>query len=133
MIPCHICGQDASLGRIAGLPPAPDSQKLALCPRHDSPENRKLLEMAWSLHLTRAIADAESVRRFKAAPPARKIITVRFTAGGTISFQGAGCSPTPHNTLCIEEEDGGRIYIPMQQVREYTVRQAPPGENAAGS
>jgi hypothetical protein len=124
MIPCHVCGQDASTGWIVGLPPAPDSQKLALCSRHDTPKNRSLLERTWSDLLTRAIAAEESVIRHKASPPARKVITVRFTAGGVLSFVGANCAPTEHNTLCVEEEDGGRTYIPMHQVRDYTVRPA---------
>jgi hypothetical protein len=57
----------------------------------------------------------------------RKLITVRFTAGGLLSFMGTGCSPTEHNTLCIEEEDGGRTYIPMLQIRDYSVRPAAAG------
>ncbi|MDR2077326.1 MAG: hypothetical protein LBP61_10435 [Desulfovibrio sp.] len=122
MIPCHVCGRDASTGWIVGLPPSPDSQKLALCSRHDTPKNRILLEKSWTALLTRSIAAAESVIRHKASPPARKIVTIRFTAGGALSFTATRCVPTNHSTLCIEEEDGGRTYIPMPQIRDYTVR-----------
>jgi hypothetical protein len=130
MIPCHVCGQDASTGWIAGLPPSPDSQKLALCSLHDTPENRNLLEKAWNDLLAQSIATAVSLARRKASPPERKIITVRFTAGGALSFLGTRCAPTEHNTLCIEEEDGGRTYIPMPQIRDYTVRPAAAREQA---
>jgi hypothetical protein len=131
MIPCQICGLDASTGWIAGLPPSPDSQKLALCARHDTPKNRHLLEEIWISYITRSIAAAESIARYRASPPARKIITVRFSAGGVLSFTGARCSPTEHGTLCIEEEDGSQTYIPMIQVRDYTV--CPAREEAADS
>jgi hypothetical protein len=83
-----------------------------------------LLEKIWISFLTRSIATAESIARYKASPPARKIITVRFSAGGALSFTGARCAPTEHGTLCIEEEDGSQTYIPMIQVRDYTVRPA---------
>lgn len=54
------------------------------------------------------------------------LITVRFNSGGMLSFTGSGCRPTEQHTLCIEEADGGRTFIPLQHIREYTVSPALP-------
>ena len=126
MIPCQVCGKDASTHWVAGLPPAPDSQKTGLCAEHDTPENRTKALRAWQEMLAADIATVESLARYKAAPEER-LITVRFTGGGTLSFTGTSCRPTDQNTLCIEEVDGARTFIPLQQVREYTITPVPAG------
>ena len=120
MIPCRICGIDASTNWVTGLPPAPDSQKMALCAEHDTPQNRALVIKDWQQMLTGDIATAASVARHKAAPEMR-LITVRFNGGGMLSFTGTGCTPTEHNSLRIDEADGSRTFVPLDQVREYTV------------
>ena len=120
MIPCRVCGKDASTHWVTGLPPAPDSQKMALCPAHDTPGNRATVMLDWQNMLAGGIAAVTSVARHKAAPT-MKLVTVRFIGGGMLSFTGIDCRPTEQNTLCIEEADGSRTFIPLQQVREYTV------------
>ena len=127
MIPCQICGKDASLGWITGLPPAPDSQKMALCAEHDTPANRAMVSREWQKMLAGDIAAATTIARHKADVDAKSVlINVRFTGGGMLSFTGIGCKPTEQNTLRIEEADGRLTFIPLQQVREYTVSPALP-------
>lgn len=121
MIFCYICNKDASAGWATGFIPAPDSQKLALCPEHDTPVNRKLVEMAWNKLLERDLAAFSKVSMQKAAP-ATLVATVHFTGGGMLSFTCTSIKPTPHGTLQIDLLDGSRTFLPMQHVREYSAR-----------
>ncbi|MDL2316113.1 hypothetical protein LJC59_03420 [Desulfovibrio sp. OttesenSCG-928-A18] len=120
MIPCYICGKDASTGWTKGFVPAPDSQKLALCIAHDSPENRLRVEEAWRELRLHDLATMTELARQKAAPE-RNIVSVHFTGGGMLSFICSGCAPTGHGTLRIEQEDGSHTYIPMRHIREYSL------------
>ncbi len=124
MIPCFICGKDASTGWIKGLPPAPDSQKLALCSEHDTPAERVRVAQAWERLLQREIAAGSELAAYKAMKPPQ-ILTVRFTAGGVLSFVCTHCEPTPHDTLRIATQDGSYTFIPMRQIAEYTLSPAP--------
>jgi hypothetical protein len=121
VIPCRICGRDASTGRVRGFVPAPDSQKLALCPEHDTEENRAAMERDWRELLEKDLALAVSLAEHKAAP-AVYAVTVRFIGGGTLSFTCLSCAPTAQNTLRIAEPDGTQTFIPMRHVRDYAVR-----------
>lgn len=121
MIPCHICGKDASTGWTKGFSPAPDNQKLALCAEHDTPKNRLLVSRAWRELHERDISAMTAVARHKAAP-ALQVVSVHFTGGGMLSFTCTACTPTAQGTLRIEDADGKQTYIPMQHIREYTIR-----------
>jgi hypothetical protein len=45
-----------------------------------------------------------------------------------LSFLCTACTPTAQGTLCIEHPDGERTFIPMQHVREYSLRPYVPEE-----
>ncbi len=121
MILCRVCGKDASTGWVKGHVPAPDSLKMALCSEHDTPENRAAVTKDWHQAQVRALD-----RRVKLAAEKTgavpQTVQVRFSAGGLRSFTCRACFPTEHNTLCLEGLDGARTYIPLDQIREYTVR-----------
>lgn len=121
MIPCHICGIDASTGWTKGFVPAPDSQKMALCAQHDTEENRRLVAAAWLARQEKAVATLTTVARQKSSPGIQ-LATVHFTGGGMLSFTCTRCAPTQQGTLLIEQPDGTHTFIPMQHVREYTIR-----------
>ena len=121
MIPCHICGKDASTGWTRGFIPAPDSQKLALCAEHDTPQNRLIVSRLWRDLNTQEIAAATAVARHKAAP-ILQVVSVHFAGGGMLSFTCTACAPTGQGTLRIDDADGKQTYIPMQHIREYVVR-----------
>jgi hypothetical protein len=130
MIPCRICGRDASTGRVRGFVPAPDSQKLALCPEHDTAANREAMEREWQQLLEKEAALALSIAGRKAAPRVYAV-TVRFTGGGTLSFTCLSCAPTPQDTLRIEAPDGAQTFIPLRHIRDYSVRTRLFGEGDA--
>lgn len=122
MIPCYVCGKDASTGWTKGFVPARDSQKFALCAEHNTPENRLGVAKAWDAMLVRDMAVMADVLAFKAAVPSLQTATVHFTGGGMLTFTCLSCSPTEQGTLCLETAPGARSYIPMQHIREYSIR-----------
>jgi hypothetical protein len=121
MIPCFVCGKDASASWTAGFAPSPDSQKLALCKEHDTPEQRRAVEQAWQEKQTRELA-AYSLVAIQKAAHVKKLATVHFTSGGMLSFTCTDIGPTEHGTLRIEQSDGTQTFLPMHQVKEYSVR-----------
>jgi hypothetical protein len=121
MIPCHICEKDASTGWNIGFIPAPDSQKLALCPEHDTHHNRLIVSKAWHALHEREISIMTSVAKHKASP-GLQVVSIHFTGGGMISFVCTACFPTDHGTLRIDDPDGKQTYIPILHIREYAVR-----------
>lgn len=121
MIPCYICGRDASAGWTAGFAPAPDSQKLALCALHDSPERRREVEEDWQKRQIRDLAVYSQVATQKAAP-VKMLVTVNFSGGGMLTFTCSAVSPTEYGTLRIEQLDGTLTFLPLQHVKEYSVR-----------
>ena len=127
MIPCFICGNDASTGWTQGFAPSPDSQKLALCAEHDNPQNRVLAEQAWLKKQKADLAAFTLVARQKASP-AVQLASVHFTGGGMLSFTCIDAVPTPQGTLRIEQLDGTQTFIPMQHIREYALRPYIPDE-----
>jgi hypothetical protein len=121
MIPCYICKKDASAGWTTGFAPAPDSQKLALCAEHDTPENRRKVEAAWRELQEKDLAAYAQVTRQKAAPHIQ-VASVRFAGGGMLSFTCTSAEPTPQGTLRIEQADGSQTFIPMQHIINYALR-----------
>jgi hypothetical protein len=117
MIPCYICGKDASTGWIKGFTPAPDSQKLALCAEHDNGKNRLDVVSAWQTMIIENLAAGMSMARQKISPLLRTA-NIRFTGGGMLSFLCTACFPTEQGTLRLEGPDGSQTYIPLQHVRE---------------
>lgn len=122
MIPCFICGKDASVGWTKGFTPAPDSQKMALCAEHNTPENRLRVIKAWNAMLRDDLSVLNEIAKHKASAPGLHMANVQFTGGGMLSFVCTACTPTEQGTLRIEAPDGTLNYIPMQHVREYSVR-----------
>ncbi len=120
MILCHICRKDASTGWSKGFAPAPDSQKLALCAEHDTPENRLSVCRAWQAMQEQDLAAFNLLTRHKAAPNILTA-TVHFSGGGMLTFSCTAVTPTSQGTLRIDQLDGTQTFIPMQHIREYAV------------
>lgn len=121
MIPCYICGQDASTSWVKGFTPSPDSQKMALCAEHNNQENRLAVANAWQQQLLADIAlRADIVRQRKAQ--AEQVLSVHFAGGGMLSFICTACEPTEHGALRVESADGAQTFIPLLHVRDYALR-----------
>lgn len=120
MIPCHVCGKDASTGWTMGFAPAPDSQKMALCAEHDTPSNQDKVREDWEKTLTKSIGLTNDLIMHKAAPGVQ-LLTVRFVGGGLLTFTCLDCEPTSQGSLRVDEVDGRHTFIPLQHVRTYSL------------
>lgn len=129
MLPCFVCGNDASTGWIKGFAPSPDSQKLALCAEHNTAANRLAVANAWKEALRKDIAGQIAVAGHKMRP-CIQTATVRFMAGGLLSFLCTACAPTEQGTLRIDHPDGERTFIPLQHIRAYSLRPCMPEDSA---
>ena len=125
MLPCAICGKDAATGWIVGFAPAPDSQKMALCPLHDSPDNRRRILRAWKETIRREMANAARIAAYQAARIPLFLLTIYFSSGGSVSLPSLACEQTDHNTLKVHNQDGSVSFFPMQQVRRYDMAPLP--------
>ncbi len=125
MIPCMICGKDASTSWVYGFSPAPDSLKAGLCRAHDSPKNRELAIARWQEDREREIEIAEEVSLYKAAPNVKKLV-VHYIGGGIATFSCIGFQAMTHDikggagSLRIDELNGRQTFIPMAHVKKYT-------------
>lgn len=120
MVPCYICGKNSAGGWVAGLPPAPDSQKTGLCPEHDNIENRALAFKAWQDLLTHEIqVQLETVRHEEDAPPLK--LVVQFMDGGKTVISCRSFGVTGEDMLEIHDADGERKFYPLRHIRSYKV------------
>ena len=129
MLPCFICGKDAGTGWILGFPPAPDSQKLALCKAHDLAENRQKVIECWQKMLQDKIGAVTRAQALKAGGTL-KLLSLYFVGGGFISLPGISIALSGNNTLALTTPEGGKVFFPLQMVRNYALTDIT-GESAA--
>ncbi len=118
MIPCYICGKDASAGWIAGLPPAPDSQKVGLCRQHDNIPNRADAFQAWQDLLTGEIEMQLENRKLESGGLPFKLV-IQFLGGGNVVVPCHSFGVVDGATLETVDTNGERRYFPLQHVRSY--------------
>ncbi len=117
---CFICGQAADDGWVYGFQPAPTSHKLALCKTHNIPSNQEDAIRAWGAWLEKAILQNEQATK-NSLKVHHYDVTVFYTSGGVNHFACISCQPTSHGTLRLQELDGTCRYIPLAQVKNYSV------------
>lgn len=120
MIPCHVCGKNASPGWVVGFPPAPDSLKMGLCPEHDTESMRETVFSLWQDMLSGRIGAKNTATA--PAPLLDLQVTVLFIAGGSMSFLCEQHTVTSQGTLELQQKNGGSTFIPLHQIKSYTVK-----------
>ena len=120
MIPCYICGQDVAGGWVAGLPPAPDSQKSGLCPKHDSIPNRAKAFKAWQDLLAKEIAVQIDNSKQQPERPALKL-SIKFLDGGKIIIESQSFGLVDNTILEVLNMKGEKQFYPLQHIRSYYV------------
>lgn len=119
MIPCHICGKDSGAHWVTGYVPAPDSQKMALCAKHDTPENRRRIHAAWYSAMVENIKNATKNAAYFATRGALYMLSIHFSAGGSLSMPCHEVTVTGQNTLKVTAPDGALSFFPMQHIKRY--------------
>ncbi|MDL2306678.1 hypothetical protein LJC48_01430 [Desulfovibrio sp. OttesenSCG-928-C06] len=120
MIPCFICGQNAETGWIQGFPPAPDSQKLGLCPRHNTRDNRNKVKEAWQDFMRSSIGTHARNEAFRSAATPH-ILKIFFIGGGTISVPCMDVSTPDKDLLKVITPEAEAVFFPLRQVLRYSI------------
>lgn len=121
MVTCHVCGKNAVSGWIYGIPPAPDRQKLGLCPQHDTTENRRIVRRQW-IRLMEEEASRAMARRPGDDKPHGYEVEIDFMDGGrrTIACKAYDVMEK-QDLLAITAEDEA-VFYPLQHIRTFRVR-----------
>lgn len=119
MIPCQICGKDSAAHWVTGYIPAPDSQKMGLCAEHDTPENRKKIRLDWYRAMILNIRTATQNAAYFATRGALFMLTIHYSAGGSLSLPCLEASVTEHSTLKVTAPDGALSFFPMRHIKRY--------------
>ena len=120
MIPCLICGQDAGTGWIVGFPPAPDSQKMALCKKHDLPEHREKTQQAWLRFMYDRLEELTRNEQYRHGGGER-LLSIYFNGGGSLSLPCASYAVTEDQAIKILTPSQETIFFPLSQVRNYAL------------
>lgn len=124
MIPCHVCGQDIGGGWSIGFPPAPDSQKMGLCRKHDRADMREQVQKAWQELIYQELEENNRNSAYRAGD-IPQLLSIYFTGGGSISIPCSSFSllggVAEGKTLRIITPGGESIYFPLGQVRNYAL------------
>jgi hypothetical protein len=137
MVKCHVCGKDASAGWICGIPPAADSQKLGLCPEHDSVEQRAEVLEAWERLLQNRLEHmARGMRRSPSGAAPGYRVHVHYREGGVRSVDCTAYDVTQDKDLLLCTAGGGYEFFPLQHVKHFRVEElqsAPRAGDEAGT
>lgn len=120
MIPCHVCGKDIGGGWVVGFPPAPDSQKIGLCRRHDQAAWREQAVKAWQELIYRELEKSNRNAACRAGD-ILQLLSIYFTGGRAISIPCASFGVIEGKTLKVLTPGGENIYFPLGQVRNYAL------------
>ena len=119
MIPCHICGNDSGAHWVTGYIPAPDSQKMALCRKHDTAENREMIRQDWDKAMEDNIKTSTRNAAYFATRGALFMLSIHFTAGGSLNLPCLEAAVTEQKTLKVTAPDGAQSFFPMQHIKRY--------------
>ena len=121
MINCLICGKDAAPGWHTGLPPAPDSQKVGLCLKHDSPANRALAEKKWREIMNLAVENEQETEAMHSLGASVQPLTLEilFIDGGRIDVPCKSFRPTDGDVLEVTSLENRLIFYPLRHIRRY--------------
>jgi hypothetical protein len=133
MVSCHVCGQEVISGWICGVIPAHDRYKLGLCPEHDTPENRAVVESEWDELLQGELAAAMTERRAQAESPVAHEVRILFLDGGIKIVRCQRFEITGDKDLLLLEGDGKAIFYPLQHIRSFETSEIDPRIDPASS
>ncbi len=114
MIPCHVCGKDASNHWTLGLTPSSDSLKTGLCAEHDSQEHRSAAAKAWEHHMRHEISRTIDLQARGQGAAASYVLTIFYSGGGTEQVKCA--------THAIFEDMALQVTTPDGNIRCYLLR-----------
>ncbi|MFV0423300.1 hypothetical protein [Oleidesulfovibrio sp.] len=119
MIPCHVCGQDASTHWILGLTPSCDSFKTGLCTIHDNEENRAAASKAWQKFMYSEVS--KTIRLQASGHKPQYTLTVRYADGGSESMPCLFYSIFENMALQVTPPEGPTRFYLLRYIKSYEV------------
>lgn len=119
MVPCQVCGKDATGGWIHGFVPSPDSLKVGLCPEHDTQAARRVMKAHWRKLMQREIAAYNTTNEQQHGRVEQQMLALRFVDGGTQEFVCAGCTVQAGVTLQVLLPDGTLRFFPVSRLQQW--------------
>lgn len=119
MVNCHVCGREVISGWICGVIPAHDKYKLGLCPEHDNPENRAVVELEWEELLQGELASTMAELRVQSEAPTAYEVRILFLDGGAKILRCHRFEVTGDQDLLLVEADGKTVFYPLQHIRSF--------------
>jgi len=126
MVSCHVCGTEVISGWICGVIPAHDKYKLGLCPTHDTPAERTIVEKEWEALLQGELAFLLAERRAVAQPPVACEIRIRFLDGGVKILRCLSYNVTSDKELLVLNTERMHEFYPLQHIRSFQVHEIDP-------
>ncbi|MBG0774615.1 hypothetical protein [Oleidesulfovibrio alaskensis] len=119
MVPCLICGKDASTGWLLGLSPSPDSLKVALCAGHDTAENRTLAAAAWEKLMHGEVARLIQLHAVPFRSRTPYVLTVRYVDGGSESTPCVAHAVFENMALQVTPPEGAVRYYLLRYIKSF--------------
>lgn len=127
MVRCDVCGKEVLSGWICGVVPADDTHKLGLCPDHDTPEQRADVQEKWERLLHEKLQRTLARERRDAEEKAPHLeVTIHYLGGGVQMERCRAYDVNQEGDLLILKEDGLLDFYPLQHIRRFEVKDAPP-------
>jgi hypothetical protein len=125
VIRCFFCDNDAAAGWVCGVPPASERYKLALCPTHDNPGNRKRVQAAWDELIREEMQTWMDLARRHAKAPVRWELRIRFMEGGEVSVACSSYEVSKEKDLLVLTDKGELQFYPLQHVHSFKALELP--------
>ncbi len=119
MVRCEVCGKEVLSGWVCGVPPAPDSQKLGLCEKHDTAPNRAMVLNRWEELIRRQAASMAASP--EAAEPTLFEVRISFMDRGTKTIVCKTYNISQDRELLVLGDNDVFDFYPLEHVRSFTV------------
>lgn len=132
MVRCDVCGKEVLAGWICGIVPAHDSDKLGLCPEHDTPTNREHVRRKWEDMLQEQLGRTLALEHEdNGVKPGAYHVTIHWLGGGVQRFFCRAWDVNQDGDLLLLKKDLEIDFYPLQHIRRFSVEEAPSGGDPA--
>lgn len=134
MVRCEVCGKEVLAGWICGVVPAHDSDKLGLCPEHDTPERRRAVQKKWERLLHEKLERVLVLEREESDRIQDSFeVTIHYLGGGVQVVPCRAYDVNQEGDLLVLKDDGVLDFYPLQHIRRFEVKEALPRLSASSS
>ena len=118
MVPCFVCGKDATGGFIHGYAPEPDGKKVGLCLQHNSTENKKKAILYWIRQQKSDVLRINEINALRMGTAPEQTVTIHFIDGGVANVQCLSWQLVD-GALQLLKPDKSLTFVPLQHIRTF--------------